>query len=294
MTKLRTLLSNNRPPSPSHAVKSAEHTPIPYTIYEALYGLHGLESCVSHVSHRWHPIIHNRLSLFIPILSRPKQAIHHLLELLIIHVCTLPPDPDPVVHSWTTATVDYLARAAHDLIPSNTLPATSVQWYASPSPPYTSASSAPTTPPASPAATVSSHPNSQSVHSSPSRVGPAKRSSQTSRLTPQTEEAFPSNVFIDAQSILHVIGSVTHQLPNPEPHIPFAVLSQLPGLMDEPARTAAITYTWFLHSESIPNGFLPKFIFSSALARRELPPYFPNNQHSVRERDGRMMMKKVL
>lgn len=224
------------------------------------------------------------------ILSRPKQAIHHLLELLIIHVCTLPPDPDPAVDTWHTATVDYLARAAHDLIPSNIFPATSIQWYASPPRPYSSSSSARITPPISATTTTTTTTNPQSVPNSPPRVGSAKPSSQTARLIPQTEESFPSDVVIDAHSIMHVIASVTHQLPNPESQIPFTVLSELPGLMDEPARTSAITYAWFLHSEKIPNGFLRKFIFSSALARRELPANLSNNH--MNNVDGRLIRRK--
>lgn len=64
--------------------------------------------------------------MFEPILDRPKQAIHHLLELFILHICRL---DDTWDQEWLSSVVQYLAAISQHLIPA-IQPSKSVQWKA--------------------------------------------------------------------------------------------------------------------------------------------------------------------
>lgn len=88
--------------------------PVPYTIYEALHGTIGLEGCVSDVTYSWDPLVRARLSRFVSIMNRPKQALQHILELLILSVCTLGPEQED---AWVSAALNELFTAAELLIP---------------------------------------------------------------------------------------------------------------------------------------------------------------------------------
>lgn len=98
----------------------------PYTLREALYGNAALEPCVSRTTHSWPEKVTQRMKLFEPILDRPKQAIQHLLELFILHVCRMETPSDPY---WLTSLLDYLAAVSQHLIPA-VQPVRSVQWAA--------------------------------------------------------------------------------------------------------------------------------------------------------------------
>lgn len=66
------------------------------------------------------------MMLFEPILDRPKQAIQHLAELFILHVCQMETPSDP---HWLTSLVEYLAAVSQHLIPA-VQPVRTVQWAA--------------------------------------------------------------------------------------------------------------------------------------------------------------------
>ncbi|CAN8073745.1 unnamed protein product [Agarophyton chilense] len=53
-----------------------------------------------------------------------------------------------------------------------------------------------------------------------------------------------------------------------EPDITKEELSRMPGLMDEPAKTAIMVYAWYLKSYQIKNGWLRPYL-NSPLGRRE-------------------------
>lgn len=98
---------------------------VPYTIREALFGNHGLESCVSSIQHQWNQSVHARLTLFLPIIDRPKQAIQHLFELFILHVCRMDTSWN---EQWVSSLVNYLAPVSQHVIPA-IQPCKSIQWY---------------------------------------------------------------------------------------------------------------------------------------------------------------------
>lgn len=105
---------------------AAPPTIFPFTLREALYGNDTLEACVSSVTHVWPDAVHRRLLLFSPILDRPKQALQHLLELFILHVCQMETPSDPL---WLTNLIQYLAHASVHLIP-DAKPVRATQWVA--------------------------------------------------------------------------------------------------------------------------------------------------------------------
>lgn len=102
------------------------HPQMPFTIREALYGNGGLEPCVRQITHEWEPTVLERLRLFEPIIDRPKQAIHHLFELFILHVCQLNAAHSP---DWVEDLVQYLSAISQHLI-RPVQPEKSVQWAA--------------------------------------------------------------------------------------------------------------------------------------------------------------------
>lgn len=87
---------------------------VPFTIREALYGNEGLEPCVTSFTYQWSPDVLRHLLRFLPIIDRPKQAIQHLLELFILHICTLDVSWDA---KWVSNLVNYLAAISQHLIP---------------------------------------------------------------------------------------------------------------------------------------------------------------------------------
>lgn len=222
-----------RPPSQS------QPTVFPYTLREALYGNAALESCVSRTTHSWPEKVAQRMKLFEPILDRPKQAIQHLLELFILHVCRMEAPSDPY---WLTSLLDYLAAVSQHLIPA-VLPVRSLQWAA---------------------------------------VVYDKTGKPVSTI-PQTEESYPKNVRIDAALILDIVSSYSSSFK--ECDISKDELSQMSGLMDEPAKTAVMVYAWLLASLDVRNGWLRPFLHTT-LGRRERPRNAPLREGVTS--DGRM------
>lgn len=209
---------------PTNLLPSHKPPVFPYTLREALYGNDALEPCVSRITHSWPPNVTQRMRLFEPIVDRPKQAIQHLLELFIIHVCQMETPSDPY---WLTSLVDYLAAVSQHLIPL-VQPVRTIQWAAV-------------------------------VHD---------KSGKAASKVPQSEESHPRNVPIDSRLILDIISSYTKSFK--ERDISKDELRKMPGLMDEPAKTAVMVYARFLASLDIHNGWLRKFL-QSYLGRRERP-----------------------
>lgn len=85
----------------------------PYTLREALHGTAHLEQNTPSPP-SYPPHIRSRLLLFSPILDRPKQALHHLLELFLLHICLHPNPPNPTYHQTL---LHHLAALSQHLIP---------------------------------------------------------------------------------------------------------------------------------------------------------------------------------
>lgn len=175
-------------------------------------------------------MVRARLTRFNHVLLRPKQALQHLLELLIIRVATSNPTWEP---DWVEGVVEYLAAVSDYLIPS-VQAGQSAQW-------------------ASAAVDARGKPV---------------------RQVPQMEECYPADIAIDASGIMHVIASVAPGLPDSP--VSRAQLARMTGLMDEPAKTAVMCYSWFLASAGVPNGWLGPYL-SAGLGRRERRARLPSH-----------------
>lgn len=218
------------PPSPPVTHSPLAQKPVPYTLHEALHGNNGLEPCIATLHHNFPPEIHSRLQLFSSIMPRPKQALQHLFELFLLHLCLLDPTWHPV---WVADLLSYLSAAADNLIPPTPPVNPSVQWTA---------------------------------------ILRDKKGRITQRV-PQLEDAYPSTHNISAGHILHILTVYAPAVTN-RPPITHDYLSSLPGLMDEPAKTAIMAYAWFLAAHDIPNAWLYPFLHAP-LGRRERPARIP-------------------
>lgn len=219
--------------------------PQPYTIHEALFGNDGLEPCVSSVTHEFHPVVRERLCKFNFLITRPKQASQHMLELFILQLCRIDPYWNVDV---VDGAVDSLVQITDHLIPPVTPAVSCFQWTAL-------------------------------VHDCKRRV---------CRRVSQSEPSYPSTALVDTDAIVRVIAENAVLLP--EATITTEQLSEMTGLMDEPAKTAVMAYAWFLASVGVNNGWLVSFL-TAPLGRRERPPHLPSDvssQYHQYSADGRL------
>ncbi|KAI0566993.1 hypothetical protein FGB62_5g318 [Gracilaria domingensis] len=198
------------------------HPTMPFSIREALHGNHGLEPCVRNISHKWNLVVLQRLRRFEPIIDRPKQALQHLFELFILHVCQLDISYEL---KWVDDLVQYLAAISQHLIPA-VKPEHSVQWGAA-------------------------------VYDERRKIV---------RYMPQREESYPKRETVNSREIIDIISRYSQTFA--EPDISKEELSRMPGLMDEPAKTAIMVYAWYLKTFRIKNGWLRPYL-NSPLGRRE-------------------------